>query len=69
MLETLIKAPSFRPAQRVGFVGGEGIVRGCKPESGSWIYFVEMAMGLEPDFGRVGPETMLCLNEADLCAA
>jgi hypothetical protein len=69
MAATLIKAPDFHPAQRVGFVGGQGIVRGCKPESGSWIYFVEMAMGLEPDFGRVGAETMLCLNEADLCPA
>jgi hypothetical protein len=68
MAVTLVKSPSFRPAQRVGFVGGEGIVRSCTSESGSWIYLVEMAMGSEPDFGRVGAETMLCLNEADLCA-
>jgi hypothetical protein len=28
-----------------------------------------MALGLEPDFGRVGAETMVLLNEADLRAA
>lgn len=68
MTTTLMKVPSFRNTQQVRFVGGEGIVRKFKLESGSWMYVVEMALGLEPDFGRVGAETMVVLNEADLCA-
>ena len=63
-----LKVPDFRHAQRVGFVGGEGIVRSYKPESESWTYVVEMALGIEPDFGRVGAEIMVLLNEADLYA-
>jgi hypothetical protein len=69
MIATFIKEPSFHPAQRVSFVGGEGIVRSYRPEAGTWTYLVEMALGLEPDFGRVGAETMVLLNEADLRAA
>lgn len=67
MTATLIKAPKFRLTQRVGFVGGEGIVRSYKPDAGTWVYLIEMPLGLAPDFGRVGAETMVCLNEADLC--
>ena len=69
MTAMCINVPSFRHAQRVSFVGGEGIVRSYKPEAGTWTYLVEMALGLEPDFGRVGAETMVLLNEADLRAA
>lgn len=69
MTATFIKVPSFRHTQRVSFVGGEGIVRSYRPEAGTWTYLVEMALGLEPDFGRVGAETMVLLNEADLRAA
>lgn len=61
--------PSFRNAQRVRFVGGEGIVRSYKPEAGTWTYFIEMALGVEPEFGRIGAETMVVLAEADLRAA
>lgn len=66
---TLTKIPIFRHAQRVRFVGGEGIVRGYRSEAGGWDYIVEMALGQEPDFGRVGAETMVVLTEADLCTA
>lgn len=69
MTATFIKVPSFRQDQRVSFMGGEGIVRSYRPEAGTWTYLVEMALGLEPDFGRVGAETMVLLNEADLRAA
>lgn len=68
MTATFIKMPGFRYAQRVSFVGGEGIVRSYIPEAATWTYFVEMALGQEPDFGRVGAETMVVLTEADLCA-
>jgi hypothetical protein len=66
MTATFIKLPKFRNTQWVSFVGGEGIVRSYKPESGTWTYLIEMALGLEPDFGRVGAETMILLTEADL---
>lgn len=69
MTARFINVPSFRHAQRVSFVGGEGIVQSYRPEAGTWTYLVEMALGQEPDFGRVGAETMVLLNEADLCAA
>ncbi|MBD1867051.1 hypothetical protein H6F95_06985 [Cyanobacteria bacterium FACHB-471] len=57
MTATLIRRPMFRPMQRVSFVGGEGIVRSYKPNAGTWAYLVEMPLGLNPDFGRVGAET------------
>ncbi|MCC5630308.1 hypothetical protein [Nostoc sphaeroides] len=66
MTATFMKRPKFRNTQRVSFVGGEGIVRNYTPESGKWTYLIEMALGLEPDFGRVGAETMILLTEADL---
>lgn len=69
MNNILMSAPIFQQTQRVRFIGGEGIVRDFKPESGDWIYDIEMALGLEPNFGRVGAETMIVLNEAELCAA
>ncbi len=69
MTAICMRVPKFRHTQWVSFVGGKGIVRSYKSESGSWTYLVEMALGLEPDFGRVGAETMVLLNEADLCAA
>lgn len=61
--------PKFCHTQQVSFVGGEGTVRSYKFESENWTYLVEMALGLEPSFGRVGAETMVVLTEADLCAA
>ena len=69
MTAKLIEVPSFRHAQRVSFVGGEGIVQSYKPEEGTWKYLIEMPLGLEPDCGRVGAETMVFLDEADLWAA
>jgi hypothetical protein len=69
MNATSIEVPKFHPDQVVRFMGGQGLVRSYKFEFGNWTYLVEMAMGLEPDFGRVGPETMVLLDEADLCAA
>lgn len=69
MTATLIKRPIFRPTQWVSFVGGEGIVRSYRPNAGTWDYLVEMPLGLDPVFGRVGAETMVLLNEADLRAA
>ncbi|GAP94133.1 hypothetical protein [Leptolyngbya sp. NIES-2104] len=69
MAATLIRVPGFHNAQRVRFVGGEGIVRSYKPEAGTWTYSIEMALGVEPEFGRIGAETMVVLAESDLRAA
>lgn len=66
MAATFMRVPKFRNTQWVSFVGGEGIVRNYKPESGTWTYLIEMALGPEPDFGRVGAETMILLTESDL---
>jgi hypothetical protein len=68
MTATLIEMPGFYLDQRVSFIGGEGIVRRYKSEAKTWTYFVEMALGTEPDFGRIGAETMIVLTEADLYA-
>ena len=68
MTVNLIKLPNFRRSQRVSFVGGEGIVRSHKHEGGSWHYVVEMELGTKPNFGRIGAETMVLLNETDLRA-
>lgn len=66
MTATFMKMPKFSNTQWVSFIGGEGIVRSYTPESGRWMYLIEMALGLEPDFGRVGAETMILLTETDL---
>lgn len=65
----LKRMPSFGNNQRVRFIGGEGVVRKFQYKFGAWDYFVEMEMGQYPDFGRVGAETMVILNEAELRAA
>ncbi len=69
MLADLVLSPIFQQAQRVSFLGGEGIVKSFKPENGTWTYMVEMALGRVPAFGRIGAETMVLLDEADLRAA
>ncbi len=69
MAEMLTGAPSFYHAQRVSFLGGEGIVQSYKYEAETWTYVVKMAWGPEPKFGRVGGETSVSLDEADLYTA
>lgn len=69
MTTKFTKKPSFSHSQHMSFIGGEGIVRAYKLEVGIWTYFVEMALGPKPDFGRIGAETMVILPEAELCAA
>lgn len=69
MTAICMRVPKYSHKQRVRFVGGEGIVRSYKAEFGSWTYLIEMALGPEPCFGRVGAETMVLLKEVDLRAA
>lgn len=68
MDKKLITLPSFYRAQRVSFLGGEGSVKSFNYEAETWLYVVEMTLGPEPDFGRVGGETTVLLSEADLYA-
>ncbi|AKG20379.1 hypothetical protein [Calothrix sp. 336/3] len=59
-------APRFEKNQTVEFVGGIGKIKNYYSESNSWVYLVEMAMGQEPDFGRIGYETTIILPEPDV---
>jgi hypothetical protein len=69
MIKTSMKVHSFDRDQRVRFLGGEGIIRNIKFESENWTYLVEMPLGVEPNFGRIGAETMVLLSETELRAA
>jgi hypothetical protein len=59
----------YEKNKKVKFIGGEGIVRSSNFEGGTWKYLIEMPQGKEPTFGRAGAETMVFLNERELCAA
>lgn len=50
----------------VRFLGGVGKIKSFHPDSNTWTYAIEMEMGLEPDFGRVGAETTVILYEEDI---
>ena len=41
-------------------------IKSLQKEAGTWIYIVEMSMGSEPDFGRLGAETTVVLEEQDI---
>jgi hypothetical protein len=66
MNASVLSTPKFRSGQKVEFIGGEGIIKNYRPQSGSWVYLLEMPMGLEPEMGRVGYETMIWLSEVDI---
>ena len=69
MMQTIEKKHNFDRAQRVKFAGGEGIVRSFTFAAQHWTYLVEMPLGQEPQFGRIGAETMVLLSETELRAA
>jgi hypothetical protein len=66
MITNMSRIPKFYRGQSVCFVGGEGVVQNYQREAESWAYQVEMALGLEPDCGRVGDETTVVLSETEL---
>ncbi|WP_221644648.1 MULTISPECIES: hypothetical protein [unclassified Nostoc] len=66
MNASALSTPKFRNGQKVKFIGGEGIIKNYRPQSGSWVYLLEMPMGSEPEMGRVGYETMIWLYEVDI---
>lgn len=65
-LSSVTLAPRFARDQAVEFIGGRGRIKNHHYESGSWVYHIEMAMGPEPDFGRIGCETAILLPEPDM---
>ncbi|MBW4672577.1 MAG: hypothetical protein KME52_00555 [Desmonostoc geniculatum HA4340-LM1] len=66
MSATILAEPKFYNGHIVSFMGGEGVIKNYRFESGSWEYLVEMPMGPEPEMGRVGYETMIWLCELDI---
>ena len=74
--KTLLHSPSQKPAKRksprfdrhqtVRFFGGTGKIKDIQRQDICWIYHVEMNQGAEPDFGRIGAETTIVLEEHDL---
>lgn len=68
MATVFVKPPKFCHTQHVRFVGGEGFIKSFKYESETWTYIIEMTLGPEPNFGRIGGETTVLLHETDLHA-
>lgn len=66
MAAIITTVPQFRKGERVAFIGGAGVVQTYRPDSGGWIYTVEMEMGPAPDVGRIGYETTIVLPETDM---
>lgn len=62
----LLTRPKFAPNQIVRFIGGMGKIRTIQQQDSRWVYTIEMSMGVEPDFGRVGAETTIVLAEQDI---
>lgn len=58
--------PKFSRDRTVQFIGGRGKIKHCKPDAGTWVYAVEMDMGIPPETGRIGFETTILLHEADI---
>lgn len=66
MSSNVMTIPRFSRDEIVRFAGVVGRIKSYRPNSNTWTYIVEMEMGPEPDFGRVGGETTLVLEEADI---
>jgi hypothetical protein len=66
MSTNFLMKPSFDREEIVRFAGGVGTIKSYQPESNTWTYMVEMEMGPEPEFGRVGFETMILLYEEEI---
>ena len=58
--------PRFDCHQTVRFFGGIGKIKNIQRQAICWIYHVEMIQGIEPDFGRIGAETTIVLEEQDI---
>ena len=58
--------PQFDRHQTVWFCGGTGKIKSIHKQAIGWTYHVEMTLGIEPDFGRIGTETTVVLEEQDI---
>ncbi|MDV2990708.1 MAG: hypothetical protein N4J56_000362 [Chroococcidiopsis sp. SAG 2025] len=58
--------PKFSRDRVVQFIGGSGKAKHYKPAAGTWSYTIEMDMGKPPEMGRIGFETTVLLDEADI---
>lgn len=65
-INCLLTKPKFTPNQTVRFIGGRGKIKSIQQQDSHWVYTIEMSLGAEPDFGRVGAETTIVLAEQDL---
>jgi hypothetical protein len=61
-----MRNPRFGCHQTVRFFGGIGKIKDIRRQDICWIYHVEMSQGVEPDFGRIGAETTIVLEEHDI---
>ncbi|MBD2215358.1 hypothetical protein H6G64_11785 [Calothrix sp. FACHB-156] len=68
MSANYLAIPKFSPGETVEFIGGMGMIVKCSPNSDTWVYHVEMAMGAEPEIGRIGYETTVVLLETDIAS-
>lgn len=66
MSTNLRTIPKFSKDEMVRFAGGMGTIRNYHFNANTWVYVIEMEMGPEPDYGRVGSETTILLQETDL---
>ncbi len=66
MIKDHIQKRKFYRTQHVIFAGGEGIIKSFKFDSGTWVYLVEMPLGIKSIFGRVGAETMVFLDQIEI---
>ena len=58
--------PKFSTHQEVRFMGGKGKIKSIQQQDKGWAYTIKMSMGVKPDFGRVGAETTIILEEQDI---
>ena len=65
-MNQLLNAPKFREQQQVCFAGGQGKILSLQADGIDWLYSVEMPLGVEPDMGRIGYETIVLMSESEL---
>ncbi len=65
-MNQLLNAPKFQEQQQVSFAGGQGRILALQADGIDWLYSVEMPLGVEPDMGRIGYETIVLMSEAEL---
>ncbi len=59
-------SPRFSRNQIVHFMGSVGRIKSYQANSNTWTYAVEMEVEPEPNFERVGSETIILLDEVDI---